>query len=135
MPELVWLDTYTVGVHELDRQHQTIIGLINELNAEDQTGHAPDAVDRILDQLAEYVTIHFRLEEDYMERFDYEDVEAHLEEHVRYIETIAKLTQDQIENQGNVHGELIAFLNQWWTSHILDTDKKYTKTFNTHGLH
>ncbi|MBT5180286.1 MAG: hemerythrin, partial [Rhodospirillaceae bacterium] len=72
MAELIWLEKYSVGVEALDQQHQTIIGLINELNAEDRTGHTPDAVNRILDQLAGYVTSHFRTEEDYMERFDYE---------------------------------------------------------------
>ncbi|MBT4115199.1 MAG: hemerythrin family protein [Rhodospirillaceae bacterium] len=135
MAELIWLEKYSVGVEALDQQHQTIIGLINELNAEDRTGHTPDAVNRILDQLAGYVTSHFRTEEDYMERFDYEDIEAHLEEHIQYIETIARLTEEQIEDRDNVHGELIAFLNHWWTDHILEADQKYTKTFNIHGLH
>ena len=51
------------------------------------------------------------------------------------IETIARLTEEQIEDRDNVHGELIAFLNHWWTDHILEADQKYTKTFNIHGLH
>jgi len=136
--ELVWREEYTVGVSELDRQHQIIIQLINELGAADQT---PDRADTpaetiagILDRLTDYVTTHFALEENYMERFDYGAYEGHLEEHLRYIRTIGDLTQDQMDRKDSVSAELIDFLNEWWINHILSEDKKYTKTFNDGGL-
>ena len=50
-----------------------------------------------------------------MERFDLEHTEARLEYPVRYIETIARLTDEQIEPKNNVQDELIQFLNRWWT--------------------
>jgi len=80
------------------------------------------------------VITHFALEEEYMERFDYEGLEDHLEEHIHYIETIADLTQDQVDQKDKVYEELMGFLNQWWTNHILKADKKYSKTFNDNGL-
>jgi hemerythrin len=134
MPELVWRDEYSVGVKELDVQHQIIIQFINELNDTERLRNAPDEVDRILDRLTEYVITHFALEEEYMERFDYEGLEDHLEEHIHYIETIADLTQDQVDQKDKVYEELMGFLNQWWTNHILKADKKYSKTFNDNGL-
>ena len=134
MPELVWRDEYSVGVKELDVQHQIIIQFINELNDTERLRNAPDEVDRILDRLTEYVITHFALEEEYMERFDYEALEDHLEKHIHYIETIADLTQDQVDQKDKVYEELMGFLNQWWTNHILKADKKYSKTFNDNGL-
>ncbi|MAF47037.1 MAG: bacteriohemerythrin [Rhodospirillales bacterium] len=134
MPELVWRDEYSVGVKELDVQHQIIIQFINELNDTERLRNAPDEVDRILDRLTEYVITHFALEEEYMERFDYEGLEDHLEKHIHYIETIADLTQDQVDQKDKVYEELMGFLNQWWTNHILKADKKYSKTFNDNGL-
>ena len=134
MPELVWRDEYSVCVKELDVQHQIIIQFINELNDTERLRNAPDEVDRILDRLTEYVITHFALEEEYMERFDYEGLEDHLEEHIHYIETIADLTQDQVDQKDKVYEELMGFLNQWWTNHILKADKKYSKTFNDNGL-
>ena len=38
--ELIWQDDHLVDVAELDRQHQTIIALINELNGGGAAGLA-----------------------------------------------------------------------------------------------
>ena len=124
MAELIWQDDHLVDVAELDRQHQTVIALINELNG---GGAAGLALEEINDRPRIQPIAH---EEDFLERFDFKHTEAHLEEHVRYIETIARLTNEQIECIENVQNELIQILNRWWTDYILRGDKKYTRTFS-----
>jgi hemerythrin len=129
-----WESSYSVGVAELDSHHQTILDLIGQLTDETWQKEHADGIGKAIDQLTEYVTTHFAAEEHYMEEFDYENYEAHLEQHLEYIRTVSTLTSEWMGGSQSVPDSLLKFLEEWWVRHILNEDKKYTKTLNDHGV-
>ncbi len=117
-----WKDEYSVGVAKFDADHMIILDLINtHLSTEINL----DTVQFILDQLNEYTTEHFDLEEEHMDRIGYPNLADHQRKHIEM-----KSHLDFIRNQvtaGNTDTiELTTtFLNDWWDNHILIEDMAY----------
>ncbi len=86
MGYIEWTQDLSVGVPELDAQHQRWIGMINELHDTLLHGDAEDLVaitGRMLRAMGEYVEEHFRTEEAYMEKIGFPGLDAHREVHHR----------------------------------------------------
>ena len=69
-----WQDDFSVGVPEFDRHHQYLINLINEAHDACLHGQQKAKFNRIVNELAEYVSYHFTAEEQYMEAHNYPDL-------------------------------------------------------------
>ena len=129
-----WDNSYSVGVAEFDSHHKTIFNMVGEMTDEEWLKENSDELGDALDKLAGYVTTHFAAEESYMEKYDYENYEEHLQQHVEYIKKISQLTSDWLKGSDTVQDDLVVFLRQWWGGHILEQDKKYKTAFNDGGL-
>jgi len=49
-------------------------------------------------------------------------------------ELIVKFKNDYLNNEVALPFELMDFLGEWWTGHILGLDRKYVECFREHGL-
>ena len=119
-----WKNEYSVGVPKFDADHMIILDLINtHLSTEVNL----DTVQFLLEQLNEYTTEHFILEEEHMDRIGYPNLADHQRKHIEM-----KNHLDFIRNQvaaGNTETiELTRdLLNEWWNNHILIEDMAYKK--------
>lgn len=119
-----WTDEYSVGVEEIDNQHRTLFELINRLFMAAVNREHESAIPEILAVLIDYTRTHFSLEEELLADVGYADLEAHHEEHLRFIEKMETVTRKYQEGKV-VTFELINFLKRWLKEHILETDQHY----------
>jgi len=83
-----WESKYETGVEEIDNQHKKLVGMINELYSAIKSGEGKKVLDKILQELASYVDIHFGTEEKYMEEFNYPGYLSHKREHDNFTEKV-----------------------------------------------
>lgn len=127
MPRIIWDETFSVNVKEIDEQHQKWISIINELHDSLIQGkNLSNITGKSLKSMADYSEFHFRFEEAYMEKQRYEDLENHKLEHEKFREMIKKYVRDEEDGKLILNTEVMKVLMDWLTNHILITDKKYS---------
>lgn len=125
MDFIEWRDSYSVGIAEMDAQHQRIIHAINKLDKESRSAVNSELVSDILTELTAYASQHFQAEEELLQRIGFPDFDEHQQEHKAYRLKVVALCQDTIAQSHLVPTSLLAFLKDWWVAHILESDQKY----------
>ena len=135
MPLMTWNDKLSVGVAAFDADHKKLVAMVNELFDGVNAGKGKDALGHVLDGLVTYTRTHFAREEEYMKKWGYPRMAAHLQEHT-------DLTRQVLEVQKKWHAgesavlslEVLNFLKNWLLKHIQGSDKEYTLHFNSKGV-
>lgn len=135
MNNIEWTDEFSVGVQKLDKQHQKIIALINDLSDAQNSPEKLDEVHDILFGMMEYSQYHLKYEETLLKKNDYPDFDSHQQYHLDYIRAFSNFSTDIIAGRtANVTTELLDYLNDWWKHHILEEDMKYKTFFKEKGI-
>ncbi|MCX7150442.1 MAG: bacteriohemerythrin [Rhodocyclales bacterium] len=126
LERVVWNDTYSVGVAEMDEQHKKLVGMINRLAdyRADQSAESSGAFHEVLSGMFDYTQVHFNAEEDYLHRIGYPQLAAHEKEHAAFVEKMAAFSMaasDGVQDRAGVHH----YLKGWLLSHILNRDMQY----------
>lgn len=130
-----WSDSFSVGNEEIDRQHQTVIQLINQLHRVVVQRNEADTIDAVLgeldtmssviDELIHYSSIHFAAEESVMLEKGYPGYESHKETHLEFTNRVLDFSRAFREGHPLRSEEILLFIRSWWQDHILGVDKKY----------
>ena len=135
MDELLeWTDALSIGIEEIDEQHRELVRLLNQLHSAIMEKHGALVCIEILDRLVEYTRVHFTVEESLMRLLGYPDYAPHRQEHEKLIDQIVTLQQKLKSGEVNVTFELLHFLRNWLTHHILETDRAYVPYFTSKGV-
>ncbi len=134
MPLMTWSDDLSVGVHEIDGQHQKLIELINTLHDAMLARKGKETVSTIIDELAAYTVYHFSTEEKYMGQYKYAGIVTHKREHEGFVRKVEEFQDNYKNNKIGLSIEIMTFLKEWVTGHIRGTDQQYTAHFNKNGL-
>ena len=124
-PLMQWSDEYSVGNDAMDRQHERLIGLINELDEVIQQGQHFRQLEPVLDGIIDYTRTHFAAEEAHMEKMGYPDLDEHKETHAQLLREVNSLREEAGQGDRAVMGRLLVFLQSWLVGHIIGIDKKY----------
>ena len=124
-PLMKWSEDYTVGVDDLDRQHERLIELINELDEVIQQGRHFRHCSPVLDGLIEYTMVHFSAEEAHMERVGYPGLEQHRGVHEQFIGDVVRLREEIDAGDRAAMDRLLVFLQGWLIGHIVGVDRQY----------
>ncbi|WNO11127.1 bacteriohemerythrin [Teredinibacter sp. KSP-S5-2] len=124
-----WSDELSVGIEEIDDQHKVLVDLLNQLHAAIHERRGNDVALPILNRLIEYTRIHFAVEESLMRILNYPDFETHKEHHEQLIDQVLEMHQKVIKDNKKLGFELLHFLKNWLTKHIMSEDKLYTPHF------
>ena len=126
MPLINWTADLSVGFESIDTDHQVLIGLLNELDDAVSVGESRETVGRVLDSLLDYTDYHFGREEVLMRACRYPDMDAHIKTHDTLRAQVADIRSRYMRNPESIHArEVLAFLKNWLTAHILGRDKLY----------
>jgi hemerythrin len=117
-----WREEYSVGVAEIDDQHRDLVDCIAQLRKSIGAKQRWSVVHAVLVRLADYVRIHFAVEESLMRIHRYPGIEQHLEEHRWFRESLDELKAKTLRM--NISEEMTAFLADWLGSHIMRSDKR-----------
>ncbi len=119
-----WNSSFSVGVETMDRHHQQLAQLINQLAEHTAENRNSEVVTDILDALVRYAEYHFRAEEELLAKANYRELESHRQEHLQFCEIISETCYDAAHGIVGVR-ELFSYLTRWWRNHILHEDMKY----------
>ena len=122
MKELVWDNTLSVQVKEIDEDHRRLVDLFNILNRSVDKGESTDYIEAVLEELISCTVWHFRHEERLMLKYGYAGLAEHRTEHQDLIESARELQQKFLKDGKKVSSEDIEFLEHWLTGHILGAD-------------
>lgn len=78
----------------------------------------------VLSGMFDYTQLHFKAEEDYMQRIGYPQLIAHQKEHTTFVEKMtifSMAASDGRQDRAGVH----RYLKEWLLSHILKSDIHY----------
>ena len=139
-----WNDDYSLGIKAIDDQHKMLFEMINKLcsvlekDVTPRTFNGKVVLDKIteeiLDEMSEYASNHFFLEESYFQEFHYEKTEEHMAQHELFRLKIHSLREELEKGNENVAFETLSFLSNWFVRHILHYDREYVECFHKHGL-
>lgn len=134
METINWRDEFSVGVVELDNQHQKLLAMINRLIAERKVLTDPKTIAELLTAMTEYAEEHFRAEEFLMAEYGYDKKNVQEAQHRAFIAKTQEFCQ--AEFGPNILSEaLLDYLGSWLINHILTEDMQYKPFFQSKGLH
>ncbi|MDE6888870.1 MAG: hemerythrin family protein [Eubacterium sp.] len=124
-----FLDEYRTGIPFVDEEHEELFRITDRANKclynDFAFGNGYDEILDILGELKDYTQRHFKDEESYMERIQYDGLPAQKRAHASFIERLENIDLDAVDGDPKVYLEsLIEFLLGWLINHILYTDKK-----------
>jgi len=134
MALLNWQSDYSVNIKEIDLQHMKLIELINQLHNAMKAGKGKEVMGKILEELVNYTTYHFNNEEKLFEKYGYPEVHVHKRQHSDLVKQVTNYKNDFDSGKSVLTMNLMNFLKDWLTKHILDTDKQYTSFLNSKGV-
>lgn len=135
MASMQWNETLSVGVKTLDDDHKKLVDMINELVDGITSNRRQEALSQVLDNLIHYTRFHFRREEEYLTRTGYSATDHHIKKHRELIRQVTDL-QARFKSGGPslLSLEVMKFLTEWLTHHIMVEDKSYRAHLNAHGI-
>ena len=119
-----WRDGFKVNIPQVDQEHRHLFVLVKARDL--------GSVNKTLEELLDYVVVHFSNEQALMEKNGYPAFEEHLKLHEAFGAQVADFlasgedwTEDRIQ-------ELRRFLNKWLIGHIMTHDLRFGKWLEAH---
>jgi hemerythrin len=134
MSKIVWEERLSVGIQKLDQQHKELIKTINSLIEKENFDDDSEAIAEALDRMTRYADYHFKTEEQLMREHGYPDYASQEREHTEFKTKTANFCIDAIAQKQALPRELLTYLRNWVTHHILETDMKYKAYFKEKGI-
>lgn len=134
MALISWSSMLSTGVGEQDNQHKKLIDLINQLNDAMLGGKGDQVLGKVLSELVNYTVTHFGYEEKLMAQHGYADTAAHKAEHAKFVQTAGDLKKKFDSGNAKITTDIMNFLRDWLTNHIMKTDKRLGQALNKAGV-
>lgn len=125
MPRIEWDDSISVLIPEIDEQHKKLIGWINQLDEAINSVTETRVINKLFNNLLNYVLEHFSAEENFMKSFNFEGYEEHIAEHESFVDRLVEI-RTSFELGDALSTDILSFLTGWLLSHIKVTDQKYS---------
>ena len=125
----MWKESYRLGVETIDKQHQQLFKMVDDLLEVVDAGEGKDYKQKCAEAVSflyDYTVKHFQFEEGYQASIGYKDIEAHKLQHKRFIVTVDNFAKRMVDSEYVMQvvrafcGSLVAWLN----FHVADTDQK-----------
>jgi len=125
MPLIEWNESLSVGVKIIDEQHRKYVAALNLLHDAVQQNKDADVVEHVLNELQQYVTVHFNTEERFMKMYNYPDIEKHKSEHLEAIRQVNRFKLEYERKEQDFAINLLKFMTDLFLNHILKVDRNY----------
>lgn len=120
---MLWSPSFATGHPAIDRQHETLFQRVHELGLAVYQRHGEQEMRRTLSAASMYVEVHFSMEEGLMREAGYPGLAAHQAEHDGLRAKVEEMV-DRYHGAGLEAEDLLAFLENWLTAHVLHEDRE-----------
>ncbi|MDR3738684.1 MAG: bacteriohemerythrin [Terracidiphilus sp.] len=134
MALLEWNNSLSVGVPSIDAQHCVLISLLNDLHDAMLNGNAQNRTGPLLRSLVSYTRDHFTTEEAMMASAGYSQLKEHRNQHLALTRKVEHYALRYERGESALNLQLLTFLRDWITTHILVDDMAYAPTLKQHNL-
>lgn len=121
-----WQDSFSVGSKEMDEQHKKLIAILNHLHDAMKAGKAAKEIGLIVDEMVDYTKFHFSAEEKLMADKQYIGLGSQKAEHAAFVKKAQEFQNEISSGKLSVSIDVLNFLKDWLTNHILIIDMKYS---------
>jgi len=129
-----WDEKFELNIKEIDQQHKKFIDMINVFYDACICKVPDDVLEQTIADMRDYAFVHFKNEEKYFEKFGYKEAPSHIAEHYFFMENIEKIQEEYCLNNSVLPPKVLTFLQEWFTNHIMNSDKKYVASFVENGI-
>ena len=135
MPLMEWTDKLSVGVPSIDAQHKKLVSMANTLYDAMKAGHGKEILDETLAGLINYTVTHFKYEEKLFAQTGYPSTAPHLKQHEDLTKQVLAIQEKMKKGVSFAQSmEVMEFLKNWLTNHILVSDKAYGPYLTSKGV-
>ena len=120
-----WSDRLILGIPLVDKQHERLVQLANDLHAACLEGResANSYFIEAAREAVKYVGYHFTTEEKMMLLLEYPDYASHKKEHEQFTKEVLIQTQKFDEQKSLAANRFVHFLKDWILSHVSICDR------------
>jgi hemerythrin len=133
VPQIVWHDSYCIGVKQLDMHHQHLVKLINQLAEQSTCSVYSEHIADTISELTQYAIYHFSYEEKLMSEHGFPRLPQHRVEHIQFCEVIAETSYGATLGIISI-SDLLEYLTRWLKKHILLEDMQIKPYLATLGV-
>ncbi len=130
-----WKPSMSVGINEIDEQHQEIIRRAGQFLASLSDRSRQDT-GILLSYLRNYCVTHFGAEESWMRESSFPGLAEHQKAHDDFIKRLMALSAEHERPRG--HGlrpaEVGLWINEWLETHVAGLDMELARHMRAHGL-
>jgi hemerythrin len=132
MAFIEWNKQFEINISEFDDHHRHLLNLLNKTFDNLKKGIEKEKLGMVLIQLVDYANYHFRAEEVWMKDQGYPKLQQHCAEHRYFIGRVQEMCKDYETGDTALAQELLSFMKNWLSSHILGSDQEYRRFYTTH---
>jgi len=122
---ILWNEGLSVGVEQLDKQHQKLVAILNRMITSDDAEKDVHFDTGILDEMLAFAKEHFEYEEALMAKYSYDGLDDQIKAHRAFVKKAMEFAVDAVAGDPEFATTVTAFLRHWLLNHILITDMKY----------
>lgn len=116
-----WLPEYSVGHEIVDKQHQQIFAMINELHTAIPLQEESTIIKKVLEEMADYIEYHFDTEKSYLKEMP--EFARHEKIHWEFTQKTLQFATEYYRHPRKEHlYDIVSFLAYWLKDHIKRTD-------------
>jgi len=123
METIQFSDELRIGIEDLDSHHQHLFRLFNSFCYSFAEVGRRERIGLLLDEMIDYATYHFSLEEGWMEANSFPDLCEHRLQHGKFTARVVEIQRDFTDGKNNLSLEIMSFLKNWLISHITGLDR------------
>lgn len=126
-----WGYHFLTGIKPIDRQHESLVALMNDLHAAADRRSVSKEIDDAFRALRDYAAEHFALEERLMADAGVapESLGPHKEAHAAFVNELTELWESRDRGEKTSTAQLLEFLTTWIYRHILITDHAMARDY------
>ncbi len=124
MTYFVWTNILSTGHARIDEDHRKLFEMINAFYNAMEQNRGKEVTGRVLDNLVNYYRVHFRREEEAMQRIGYDGYLEHKLAHENFISEV-DLLKKNFNSGATINPVYVGkMLTDWLRSHIATIDTK-----------
>lgn len=124
-----WDEKYSVGIPEIDNQHQRLFAIANEYFEQIKKQQPPELEEQLLKDLLDYTKQHFSYEEELLKKSGYPYYAEHVQEHLAVfaqIKAFSRAATGHLSLRVDTNVKNVAeLLIKWLSHHIVEKDHSY----------